>query len=392
MNDVRPLLAFPPPTIGPVPPRPGFPRRPTGPGPRRQGERLAPRFVELEAAFASARVEPDGPEGGAVDPELVIVFELAGSVAVAEFARAMTQVGLEFLVELLDDEAQASDEFAVVDAAHGTSKPANAYLYAAFSDAEAAKELVRLFTAYSVRPNSFEFPRGLAPLRGAFNQLDDLRLWDAQDRVRETGLLNYWEEDVDAADASPARVEVELWYRAGPTARAEADRGVRQAVAAAGGTVIAVSQRASINYHGMLVDIPHREVQRVLDEGPEAIDLFLAPHVMLVSSVSRSGLMPARDGADGTEVADRPLPDAVPAVVALLDGVPMANHSLLAGRLVIDDPQGLGETYTSALNREHGTQMASLLCHGDLLDGEPPLLSPVYVHPILQQRPELLTW
>ena len=31
--------------------------------------------------------------------------------------------------------------------------------------------------------------------------------------------------------------------------------------------------------------------------------------------------------------------------VALLDGLPFANHDALAGRLIIDDPDGLGSTY-----------------------------------------------
>lgn len=377
MNDARPLLAFTPPVTGLTPKgTPRFVPPPTGPKPWRQGQRIAPRVVELEAAFESARVRADDADGGIVDPELVIVFELAGSVKVAEFARVMQQVGLEFLVELCDEEAHASDEFAFFDTKRGTSKPASSFMYAAFSNAEAAKELVRLFVGYTKGAPNFTFPHGLAPLRQAFDQLDDLRLWGAQDRVRETGLLRHWADDVDTAGGSPARVEVELWYRNGAAARAGADRAVRQAVTGAGGTVIRVSEVPGIRYHGMLVDIPHREVQRVLDDGPGAIDLLLTQAVMLVSSVSRSGLVPGRDGRD-TPLVARPLPDAVPSVVALLDGVPLANHALLAGRLVIDDPDGLDETYTSARNREHGSQMASLLCHGDLADVEAPLTTPV---------------
>jgi hypothetical protein len=37
----------------------------------------------------------------------------------------------------------------------------------------------------------------------------------------------------------------------------------------------------------------------------------------------------------------------------------------LAGRLIVDDPDGLDEVYPVA-RREHGTAMASLIIHGDL--------------------------
>jgi hypothetical protein len=39
--------------------------------------------------------------------------------------------------------------------------------------------------------------------------------------------------------------------------------------------------------------------------------------------------------------APRPLPrEDQPPVVAVLDGMPMENHPLLDGRLIVDDPEG----------------------------------------------------
>lgn len=68
--------------------------------------------------------------------------------------------------------------------------------------------------------------------------------------------------------------------------------------------------------------------------------------------------------------------------VALLDGLPFANHVALQGRLSIDDPDGLGESYPVAA-RHHGTAMASLIVHGDLTEGGQPL-DRLYVRPILR--------
>jgi len=67
----------------------------------------------------------------------------------------------------------------------------------------------------------------------------------------------------------------------------------------------------------------------------------------------------------------------------LLDGLPVENHVRLAGRLRVDDPEGLADVYPVA-QREHGTEMASLIVHGDLNHGEAPLPRPLYVRPVFQ--------
>lgn len=68
--------------------------------------------------------------------------------------------------------------------------------------------------------------------------------------------------------------------------------------------------------------------------------------------------------------------------IALLDGVPFQNHDALAGRLSIDDPDGLESDYPLAA-RSHGTAMASLIIHGDLSAPGKPLDRKVYVRPIM---------
>lgn len=78
-----------------------------------------------------------------------------------------------------------------------------------------------------------------------------------------------------------------------------------------------------------------------------------------------------------------PLPTNPPVVVALLDGVPLANHILLKGRIDINDPEDFESVY-QAKQRLHGTTMASLIIHGDLNNRIPPLDSMLYVHPIMK--------
>lgn len=56
------------------------------------------------------------------------------------------------------------------------------------------------------------------------------------------------------------------------------------------------------------------------------------------------------------------LPEGLP-VLGLLDGLPLANHELLAGRLIIDDPHDWERDYRAA-ERVHGSEMASLIVRG----------------------------
>jgi hypothetical protein len=70
-------------------------------------------------------------------------------------------------------------------------------------------------------------------------------------------------------------------------------------------------------------------------------------------------------------------------VVARFDGVPLANHRLLAGRLIVDDPDYWEADY-AASERVHGSSMASLIVHGDLNQPQPSLSRPVYVRPIMK--------
>jgi hypothetical protein len=199
-----------------------------------QGRRLTPRVQQLSAALQAGRVGPDDREA---DPQLIVVFDVAGSVA--GFARAVEQVpGLEFL----------------------------------------ASSLTTRSSRTTIATDTL--PYGYAPLRNAFRQCRDLRAWGPDDRVRETGLLAAWQETVAVVGATnTARVEIELWFRGAEAARASAQDEVSRAVGACGGTVITSSVVVGIGYHAVLADIPYDEVKRILRDGPAAMDLLPLRHL-----------------------------------------------------------------------------------------------------------------
>jgi len=50
----------------------------------------------------------------------------------------------------------------------------------------------------------------------------------------------------------------------------------------------------------------------------------------------------------------------------------------------VDDPDDYNSGYSQAAEYQHGTAMASLICHGELDANEQPLTSPVYIRPVMK--------
>lgn len=381
----RPLLAFGPPLVveRPIQTPRDMPRL-SKPGAGRQRERLTPQFRELTAAFAAerARLADDTPDE--VDPALVVVFDLAGSIK--DFHNAIDKIeGLEFLSELLGDPSDPDEDFHMSERGNGrTDKPVSHSLYIVMSNAKAIDELLRLFALWQREP-SVTLEHGLGKFKAAFQQLTAIRRWGPEDRIRETGLRERWQDTVDmiGQSISAVLVEVELWYRRDAAHRAAAEAHVEQIVTTSGGTVLDRSQIGDITYHALLVEIPIQQVESMLSDGATAIRLLTTDEVMFVSPFSPMSVAPATlDPVTEIRLPPGERVEGLPRI-ALLDGLPFQNHDALTGRLLVDDPDGLGEDYAVA-SRNHGTAMASLIIHGDLATHGEPLTRPLYVRPIMQ--------
>lgn len=381
----RPILAFNPPVVTQRPPQTqrAMPRLST-PGAGRQGKRLAPHFDELVGAFDAERARLSAETPDEVDPALVVVFDLAGGIR--DFRNAINKIdGLEFLSEFLGDGSDPDEDFHMVDWEKGrTAKPVSHSLYLVMSNAKAIKELMRLFAAWQKNPSeSFEY--GLGKFKSAFQQLSAIRPWGPEDRVRETGLREHWQETLEliGQSASTVMVEVELWYRREAGQRSRAQNHVEQIVTASGGHVLDRSQIPEIRYHAVLAELPIQQVHSVVNDGAESIRLLTTEEVMFVSPFTPMNIAPAALEPVATVRLPRESRlEGLPRI-ALLDGLPFPNHDALAGRLVVDDPDGLGENYPLS-SRNHGTAMASLIIRGDLSARDEPLDRPLYVRPIMR--------
>lgn len=386
MTERRPLLAFGPPDVGAIPTvTPGYQPSPRGPGAARQSQRLTPRFQALQEAISAGRAALSGTAHDS-DPEMVVVFDVVGTAD--KFAKAVGRIrGLEFLAEQQDVDQPSDDDFVVVDRNGHRSDTVSESLCVVMANAQAVTELISLFHHWVADPTA-PFQWGLTPLRDAFHLLRDVRRWGPEDRVQDTGLLQEWKDTVELIGGaqSSVRVEIELWFRTDAGRRAAAQAEVIRLVNRAGGGVVGSAVIEGIGYHGLLATLPHRSVQAVVEGGPGAIELLTTDDVMFVVPAQPMTLPSPRLTPDmSAEMDPGPLPEHPPRV-ALLDGVPLANHTMLAGRLLIDDPDGVAARYTSG-RQQHGTAMASLITHGDLNHPGAALSSRLYVRPIFEPHP-----
>ena len=126
--------------------------------------------------------------------------------------------------------------------------------------------------------------------------------------------------------------------------------------------------------------MPAAEVVRLRQR--EESPLAISDDVMFIRPQSTAEF-PAAVEALGAGTPVDPAPSAdLPPIAALLDGVPVLGHQLLDGRVRFDDPDDL-EPISVVSKRRHGTEMASLILHGDRNLPEPALRRRLYVRPVL---------
>ena len=377
-----PLLPIPIPEPDRRPPGSGGGRRLRLPDRARQGQRLSPVFQRLRAVFDEGR-DPltlfEDPAG--IAPERALVFEIAGTID--EFHTAASLVpGLELLGDE-ETEFDADVDFAELDSRAGRGgedrldKPVRGRLYLAMPDMQALQELVKLWDRYQSGQRA---DTGFGPWFAVFRQLHRLRAWGPSDRIPEE-TINYFNEQLAAHPDATVRVEVELWSHQSRKSQRLANARMEAAVRDSEGEIVRRSSIPEIAYEAVLADLPVAEVRRLIQRRETL--LAICDGVMYVRPQSIT-LYPTAVNTlgSGSPVDPAPEADTLP-VAALFDGIPVQRHRLLDGRVHLDDPDGL-DTLSVVTERRHGTEMASLILHGDRnVEGEPSLRRPLYLRPVL---------
>jgi len=371
-----PLLVFPEPAPAEKAKRHGGGRPPRIPDAQRQAGRLAPQFQRLHQAMDRQRIVLQDNSLG-LQPEQALVLETIGPIQ--NFIKAVKKVqGLEWLGEFELDEIAPDHGF---NDEKDPQKQLRGQLFLLMTDQRALQELQNLFNRWHRNPEA-KFPRYFAPWKQAFVHLHTIRPWDAQDRIRETGLFEDWQARVQHGQQA-VPFEAELWFRGNADRRQQAEAFLSSLIGTLGGQVVQQCVVPDIAYHGILGRIPADKVSEIVAQ--REVRLLQCEDIMHLRPVGQCAIRVA-EGLLETEAFQEKgqpnLPQGEP-VVALFDGLPLTRHRLLDGRLMIDDPDGYESAY-QARERVHGTAMASLICHGDLGESTEPLRTPVYVRPIMQ--------
>ncbi len=292
----------------------------------------------------------------ALAPECLIVFEITGSHVT--FAKAVLAIdGLSVVGEEMGD-FQEMDE----DEAAG-------FMYVAIPDAVALQSLLSLWTRYK-KGEVLDGP--YTPWNKLFSCLHDVRRWGPQDRVSDADRQYLVEA---ASGGTPVTLEIELAYYSTHEKRAEAERVLRGAIQERSGRVRRQGLLTEIAYHSLLVELPAAEVRSLADRRAES----LAGQIEIFAIRPQSIFQPFNLEVAGTLARADPLPAGDP-ILAVLDAVPAGGHPLLAGRILLDDPDDLSSLAVG--DRQHGTAMASLCVWDDLQLGAGPLRRPVVVRPV----------
>ncbi len=342
-------------------------------------KRLAPKLSDLVEAIDNGKLNLQQDAEGA-DPEDVLVLETAGRID--DFYKAVQKIqGFEWLMEE-DLEREADDEYYEIDDKGKRKKKdfLSSRLYLVSTNKTALRELVTMYHRYVENPDT-DFDLGYAKFKDVFAQLRDVRFWDYRDRLDGSDFLEEWLRNYEAFPEKSIKFQIELWFRSSPVVRNKVQGEVRALVESSGGKVLSWCVLPEIRYHALMVEVSAPSLRQIVDNVEEGsliksrdIMFFKALPQSIANPIELQELIPVAG-------ADSPLPIGEP-VVALLDGYPMAHHLLLDGRLKIDDPDGFDGKYLVE-QRKHGTEMASLIIHGDLSRNEPAIDTPLYVRPIM---------
>jgi len=446
-----PLLVFP--QAKSIPPPKGQPvviGQPHVPGHGKQVVRLSSQLTALQQEFDRYKASVSGSVAG-LEPETVLVIEIAGSVN--DFRQAVEVIGLEWLGEWDIDDIEPDEDFyenpkigvdffknkikgisnrtqskeirdiliaaGFIDAdgkilsdvipdlelpAHladlkseivqaindAKKKLLSGRLFLSLGNEAGMRELLSLWEQWK---NNQTLPTGKTKWRDVFNQTVQIRRWGIEEALRETGMLDRWRDLLDPINpVQPIHCQIELFYRKSGERRAQGEQNVTALLEAAGGrTLGSFIDMPEIAFHAVKAEIPAERIRQLLsdldyDAHDTDIQLFKFHSVMYFRPTGQS-LAVTEDG-DGvvTEISEGEV--VLPPVAAILDGAPNVQHQALKGRLLFDDPDNLSAQYQPG-ERKHGTAMASLVVHGEMVDGQSdPLPRLVYVLPVMQPDPQ----
>jgi len=337
----------------------------------RQAQRLGQVFANAERSLASYASDVSvAADPRAVVPDRCLVFELLGDVP--EFNLAAQALGLDWLAnEAATEDAEFDED---VDPGAPERQPVQR-LYLTMPTEQALRRLLAQWKHYTSGVVPGDDQKGLWKL---FDYLHKLRVWSVEDRLDPT-LVDYVAKMLANDPEEGVIVALDLWYRDDDDRRDESLDTLNEMLDEVGGELLDQVDIPEIRYQGALIQVPGNVAEQLV-QGNGRIARF--NDVMTIRPQSAYESPIEGDAVSVATEQDAPQLDGY-CIAALLDGYPIDQHELLAGRLTITEVDVRG-TQAPALTRHHGTAMASLIVHGDLKSPDTkPLNRPLAVLPVL---------
>lgn len=380
----RPLVLFAEPSVADKEKKSGGPDKFNKPSYDRQIARLAPKFAELQHALDQGNVKMT-TTANAIEPEYTLVFETVGEpsgffTAINTLKEQYPEV--EWIMEL-SGSCPSDDDFYAMNknGERNNDKLLSTKIFCIMTNQKALAQILSLWHNYKTNIN-FKFDRGLTGFKHLFCTLKDVHKWGTQERIEDTGLLEYWTAMVQDSDISTVRTQIELFYRTSEIKRTLAEHRVTDLIESIGGKVIMKSNIPEIQYHALLAEIPKESVQLILNK--EEVDLIVADEIMFMKGVGQAISVGTAEASGEIVPCSKPKRIFNEPIIALFDGMPQENHPLLSDLLIVDDPDSIG--VNSVNERIHGTSMASLILRGQSMDSIKEDVYRIYVRPIMESR------
>lgn len=379
-----------------------------------QGDRLAAKIEGIERIFQDDNTDLSvTTDPAAVAPEHALVFEIYG--AIGDFAKTAQRIGLEWLAEEVvrlgvtddltpyffgdiddeddDDVAEASDpidvERAVTSFTPALPMEATAdeltitgRLYVGMPTKASLTTMLQLWKAFR---SGEKAPDKHSDWWDLFSKLKDIRRWGPADRIGDQ-TLSFISQELEYRPTGPIDFEIDLWFRGNEDQAIASLGALKVAVEDLGGALLDDAYIGEINYHGALIRLPNEAARQLAAMSGE---LATAEQIMSIRPQSAFQVEPIDPVAGASAPQNRAAPPNIagrPALAALFDGYPVENHDLLNNRIDITELDVLPAA-SPVTNRFHGTQMASLILHGDLSLNEPSINRRLQVVPILESPP-----
>jgi len=380
-----PLLVFPEKRVVPPDPGRGFPpSKPHLPERGAQSIRIGRQIGELQRSFGEYRAGIAGALAG-LEPEAVLVIEIAGTVN--DFKQAVEAAGLEWLGEWDLTDLEPDDDFYELDGkGNRSAKPLKGRLFLSMGSEAGLQRILTLWRQWS---DGQRLPLGNAKWAEVFAQLRNIRRWDIEETLHETGMIDRWRDLLGEIEPDyEVPFQIELFYRRSAANRQQSERAVKGLLAPLGGRTLGpFIDMPDIAFHAVKATLPAESIRRLIAEVdnpdvPVDIQLFNFSGIMYFRPTGQSLAISDEDEGIPAELEVGEADEAP--VVALLDGAPLQRHDFLQDRILLDDVFQLEPLYQPG-QRRHGTSMASLIIHGDLANGEvQPLGSKLYCVPVMQ--------